>query len=180
MTNQFDGEQEDEEPTYFDSGYEDEPAPIENRTVHGAFAQLPDVDWRDLSDEETDKIFDFLIETQVKPQLRAALGELGDEVGEADQLDADAELEEGMLQGEMFIFGHCEGVEQQELIKIQELLGEGMQLEYALEEFTGLHLRRQRQRHYRGMRINYIELVTDQNPVAPLSASELSDMFDRS
>ena len=176
MQDPFDGEQpNDDEPAYFDSGYQDEPQPIEHRTVHGAFAQLPDVDWRDLSDEETDKIFDFLIETQVKPQLRAALGEEG-----LDPLSAEEELAEGMLQGEMFIFGHCDGVEQEELLKIQELLGEGMQLEYALEEFTGLHLSRQRQRQYRGMRINYIELVTDDNPVTPLSASELSDMFDRS
>ena len=143
--------------------------------MHGSFSEIPGIDLNNLTPEAEDALFDFLIETQVKPQLEAAMGEM------PELADTDTEsLEDMPMQGEMFIFGQSEGVEPEELLEVQKRLGEGMKLEYALEEFTKLRLKRQRERVHRGIRIRYIELSVDEDGIDALSAEELNEMFNRS
>ena len=158
----------------YDDGYQEDEE-FEQHTVHGSFSEIPGIDLNNLTPEAEDALFDFLIETQVKPQLEAAMGEM------PELADTDTEsLEDMPMQGEMFIFGQSEGVEPEELLEVQKRLGEGMKLEYALEEFTKLRLKRQRERVHRGIRIRYIELSVDEDGIDALSAEELNEMFNRS
>lgn len=161
----------------YDDGYQDDEEEFEQHTIHGSFSEIPGIDLNNLTPEAEDALFDFLIETQVKPQLEAAMGEMPEIAEAADNPD---DIEDMPMQGEMFIFGQSDGVDPEELLEVQKRLGEGMKLEYALEEFTRLRLKRQRERVHRGIRIRYIELSVDQDGVEALSADELSEMFNRS
>ena len=135
--------------------------PEQVRQLGDILERLQDGDTAGMSDEDEDTLFDYLIETQIKPQLSAALGEF-DNDSEFAMTDDDGEF---LIQGEMFIFGHTDGISADDVMAIRQRLSDGMTLEYALAEFTDLQIRLQRERNYRGMRIRYIELMATDHAV---------------
>ena len=104
------------------------------------------------------------------------MGEMPEIAEAADNPD---DIKDMPIRGEMFIFSQSDGVDPEELLEVQKRLGEGMKLEYALEEFTRLRLKRQRERVHRGIRSLH-RTERRQDGVEALNADELSEMFNRS
>ena len=64
--------------------------------------------------------------------------------------------------------------------RIQELLHDGLDLDYVLREMTDLTVRTARETSFGDLQVRYVELAQRENDTDPLSAEELEVMFRRS
>ncbi|MFW5860364.1 MAG: hypothetical protein ACOCYP_10100 [Planctomycetota bacterium] len=118
------------------------------------------------NDEE---LLGYIIDHVVKPQLQQVLGDTED----LDEID---------LSGMAYIFGTRQGghvavIEQVQ--RLQELVEQGLSLDYILAEMTDLDIVNVRESEYRGMAIRYIEVepgIKDES----LSADQIAAIYARS
>ena len=123
-------------------------------------------DLNNLPPEERERIINEIIEQVIKPQL--------EDMGAMFQ---DAE-------GEAFVFGSSDKDQAEETIqKINDLLQDGLNIDYILQEMTDLKVSEQFSKQVGEMTINFINI--DQNneaegQVESLSPEQLRDMFENS
>lgn len=123
-------------------------------------------DLNNLPPEERERIINEIIEQVIKPQL--------EDMGAMFQ---DAE-------GEAFVFGSTDKDQAEETIqKINDLLQDGLNIDYILQEMTDLKVSEQFSKQVGEMTINFINI--DQNKesddaVESLSPEQLRDMFENS
>ncbi|MHC5067245.1 MAG: hypothetical protein ACYTF0_01520 [Planctomycetota bacterium] len=110
------------------------------------------------------ELITYIIDQVIEPKLRESLG-------------PDATLDD--ISGQAFVFGGRKQIPTSTLTRIQQLVGDGMDLDYVLSEMTDLHIVRTSDTAYHNLQIRYVELgVNDDDPPTP-SAADLALMFAR-
>ncbi len=120
-------------------------------------------DLNDLPPEERDRIINEIIEQVIRPQLE----------------DMNAKFPDA--QGEAFVFGgHDEDQAKETMERIQDLIKDGLSMDYILQEMTDLHLTGNIAKQVGDMTINFISIDADpDDECETLSAEELREMFER-
>lgn len=110
------------------------------------------------------EMLDHIIDHVVLPSLEQQVG--------ADALE--------YVQGIAYVFGGRSDVNPRVLQRLQRMIEHnGISLEYALREFTTLHVGRKRSTSRAGLQVEYIELIPAQDDGPPLSVAALEEMFER-
>lgn len=113
--------------------------------------------------DSDDALLDHIIDNVVVPSLT-------EQVGEED-------LEN--IQGVAYVFGGRSDVDPSVLRHLQHMVErEGVTLEYALREFTSLHVGKKRHGVRGGLHVHYIELVGAGDDIEPLAVEDLQAMFE--
>lgn len=123
-------------------------------------------DLNDLPPDERERILNEIIEQVIKPQLE-----------DMGTMFSDAE-------GEAFVFGSTDKEQAEATMqKINDLLQDGLAIDYILQEMTDLHVNQHMSKQVGDMTVNFINIdqgKDNEEQVQALSPDELRDMFENS